>query len=101
MKKILLACNMGMSTSLLVVNMQKYAESQNIDLEIKALPISEAEMEILNWDVVMVGPQIRYKIKALNDASNGKVPVCLIDMRDYGTMNGENVVKSALEALKQ
>ena len=43
MKRILLACNLGMSTSLLVMNMEKYAKSAGIEVEISAIPIAEAE----------------------------------------------------------
>lgn len=99
MKRILLVCNAGMSTSLLVTNMMKYADSQNLELEIEAIPLTQAEKCAKDWDIVMLGPQVRHCLKQIKSKVEGKVPVEIIDMRDYGMMNGEKVVKRALEVI--
>ena len=46
MKKILLACSSGMSTSLLVTKMQDYAKSIGDEAEIWAVGQDQAEAEI-------------------------------------------------------
>ena len=46
MKKILLVCNAGMSTSMLVAKMKKAAEAGNMDVSIEAKSLSEAKAEI-------------------------------------------------------
>lgn len=99
MKRILLVCNLGMSTSLLVRNMEKYAVTINQDVEIAAVPISVAEKTWEQWDIIMLGPQVRHVLKKLQDVTQGQRPVVIINMRDYGTMNGENVLKAALESI--
>jgi PTS system cellobiose-specific IIB component len=45
----------------------------------------------------MLGPQVRY----LEDNFKKKldIPVEVIDMQDYGMMNGEKVLKEALSAM--
>ena len=43
MKKILLVCNAGMSTSMLVLKMEKAAQDKGIEMEVKALPVTDAE----------------------------------------------------------
>lgn len=101
MKKILLVCNAGMSTSLLVTNMMKYAKSIDLDVDIKAVPLTEGEKIMTDWDIVMLGPQVRHTLNNLVAKSNGKVPIKVIEMRDYGLMNGENVVKAALAAIEE
>lgn len=99
MKKILLACNAGMSTSLLVSNMEKAAKKDGIDVIIQAVPVTQAENIWKDWDIVMLGPQVRHLLKALNAKIDGNIPVEVINMRDYGTMNGANVLKAALEKI--
>lgn len=99
MIKILLACNLGMSTSLLVTRMEKAALSKKIEVDIKALPASKAEEEIDNWDIILLGPQVRYYQKELEKKSQGKIPVLVIDMRDYGVMDGPKVLDVALKKL--
>lgn len=97
MKKILLVCNAGMSTSMLVLRMEKAAEAKGIEIEVKALPITEAEKEADEWDVVMLGPQVRHVEKKLKSVTT--TPVEVINMRDYGMMNGEKVLDAALKIL--
>lgn len=98
MKKILLVCNAGMSTSMLVLKMEKAAEAKGIEIEVKALPITEAEKEADEWDVVMLGPQVRHVEKKLKSVTT--TPVEVINMRDYGMMNGEKVLDAALKILE-
>ena len=47
MYKILLFCNAGMSTSMLVSKMQKYAKDNNIDASIEAFPESQMERKLM------------------------------------------------------
>lgn len=94
--KILLVCNAGMSTSVLVARMEKAAKAKNMEVEIAAFPLTQAEKEINEWDIVLLGPQVRHCLSQLKKYSNG-TPIEIIDMRDYGLMNGENVLKQAIK----
>jgi len=98
--KILLVCNAGMSTSMLVQKMEKAAQARGMELEIAAEPFSVAEKEVDNWDVVMLGPQVRHQLKKLQQAAK-KAPISVIDMRDYGTMNGEHVLDAAIKIVEE
>lgn len=46
MNTIMLACNAGMSTSLLVTKMQKTAEEKGIQANIFAKPVTEIELTL-------------------------------------------------------
>ena len=98
MKKILLVCNAGMSTSMLVLKMEKAAEAKAIEVEVKALPITDAEKVMNDWDVIMLGPQVRHTEKKLKTLTSK--PIEIINMRDYGMMNGEKVLDAALKLIK-
>lgn len=98
MKKILLVCNAGMSTSMLVAKMKKAAEAKQMDVSIEAKSLSEAKAEISEVDIVLLGPQIRYELNNVKKIA-GNVPVEAIDMRDYGMMNGEKVLAHAMEVM--
>ena len=91
--KLMLVCNAGMSTSMLVSKIESAAKEQGIELEVAAFPLTQAEKVIDDWDVVMLGPQVRHCLPQLKKATAIEV----IDMRDYGLMNGANVLKKALE----
>ena len=91
MKKILLVCNAGMSTSMLVAKMKKAAQADGVEVSIEAKSLADAKKEIQEANIVLLGPQIRYELE--------NVPVEAIDMRDYGMMNGEKVLKHAMEVM--
>ena len=100
MVRIMLACAAGMSTSLLVTKMEKEtAADAGVEAKIWAVPESEVEKNIGEFDILLVGPQIRFKAKAFEKMSAGRFPVHVIDMRDYGTMNGGKVFATAMEIL--
>jgi len=98
--RILLVCNAGMSTSMLVSRMEKAAKEKRIDATILAVPLTQAESEMNEWDVVMLGPQVRHCLSQLQKCSMG-TPIEIIDMRDYGLMNGANVLEKAIEVINK
>lgn len=101
MRKILLACNAGMSTSLLVTRMEEAAKKNNIDVKIAAVPITEAMTHFEGWDIVLLGPQVRHQLKQFETKVNGQIPISVIEMRDYGLMNGDNVLNAALKVIDE
>ncbi|MEE3488049.1 MAG: PTS sugar transporter subunit IIB [Bulleidia sp.] len=98
MKKIVLLCNMGLSTSALVKKMQEAASAENYDCSINAYPASEAQEMASDADVVLIGPQVSYLQPQVQAKLPGK-PVEVINMMDYGMMNGKNVLKRAKELM--
>lgn len=58
MKNILLVCNAGMSTSMLVQKMQAAAKEQGIEVAIQAKSVTDAANEIDKVDVLLLGPQV-------------------------------------------
>lgn len=97
MKKILLCCNAGMSTSLLVQKMQKVAQERGLDAEIHAYPITEIMSHMDQADVILLGPQISY---ALDDyKKQTDKPIAVIPMMDYGRMNASKIIDDALKLM--
>ncbi len=102
MKRILLCCSSGMSTSLLVNKMRKVAEEHNVPVEINAVGLDRFETEVKNYDVVLLGPQVKFKLdefKPIAEANGKKIDV--IDTRDYGTMDGKKVLSQAIKLIKE
>lgn len=97
MKKIVLCCAAGMSTSMLVKRMQAETEKRALTLEIVAVPAAEFESALTEADVVLLGPQVKYELARFSKiaAPLGK-PVAVIDMMDYGTLRGDKVLDHAL-----
>ncbi|WEV43575.1 PTS sugar transporter subunit IIB [Lactobacillus sp. ESL0684] len=105
---IMLNCNQGMSTSLLVTKMQEAAKSQALDANIFACAASEADKYIENGDIdcILLGPQVKYmkddfiNNKAKGAGKNGKdIPVDVINIQDYGMMKGKEVLNKAISLI--
>ena len=100
MKKILLVCSAGMSTSLLVNKMKEAAKEFNVEVDINALPVAECSSKINEVDIVLLGPQVRFQKSLGEKLANVRIPVEVIDMRSYGIMDGKTILKSTLEKIK-
>lgn len=96
-KKILLACAGGFSTSMLVQKMQVAAKKQNLSIEILAVAEDTID-DHLDSDVILLGPQIGHRQEDL--AHELSIPVYVIEPLDYGTMNGEKVLNDTLRKLE-
>lgn len=98
MINILLVCSAGMSTSFLVEKMKKSATEKGIDVTITASPEASAKDFLDNTDVLLLGPQVKYLEAQMKELFNN-VPVGVINMVDYGMMNGPKVLDYALELI--
>ena len=101
-KTIMLACSAGMSTSLLVSKMQNAAKEKGKDYKIFATAASGIQDEIdkEHPDVLLLGPQVQYmedSVKKITDEAG--IPLAVINMQDYGMMNGEHVLETAQELM--
>ena len=91
--KVLLVCAAGMSTSLLTNNMKKNADPDDV---VDAVPVGELESVIDKYDVILLGPQIRFKEKYVKKLAEPKgIPSGVIDMRAYGMMDGKAAMDQA------
>ena len=85
---ILLVCAAGMSTSLLVNRMNDAAQEKGIEVHIEAHPVGSVTSYADQSDVKIQG---MYPDK----------PVEVINMQDYGMMNGQKVLDHAIELLNK
>lgn len=93
MIRILLVCSAGMSTSILVNNLRKLA---NPDDKILACPITDLENRIEDCDVILVSPQARYQLSAIEKTANAlHKHAALADPKAYGQMDGESLLEQA------
>lgn len=96
--KILLVCAVGMSTSLVVNKMKKALGPDEQDWIIEAKPAERFKDEFKKFDVVLLGPQIRFKKDEFQKmASEHNIPVGIINSVDYGLANGQKILNFAKE----
>lgn len=102
MVKITLVCSAGMSTSMLMERMKQAAGDKGIEVQMQALSETEIKENIGETDILLLGPQIRYMISGMRAEYGSKIPVIeVINMSDYGLMNGVKVLSDALALLNK
>lgn len=97
--KILLVCNQGMSTSVLVKNMYKYADEDSI---IDAKPVTEYAEVASKYDIILIGPQIRYQLDTIKAvAHKNNIDADMIDPAAYGMLDGKKVLEQAKKLIQK
>jgi PTS system cellobiose-specific IIB component len=98
MRKIVLLCAAGMSTSLLVSKMKQAAAEEGYETDIAAYPVATAK-DHKDADIILLGPQVRFAKKQVQGEVGDGVIVQDIEMQAYGTMNGKKVIAQVKKAL--
>jgi PTS system cellobiose-specific IIB component len=98
MYRIALVCENGASTGMVVRKMQAVAEKKGITAEIKAYPYTQLENFINEYDVILFGPQLAYKLnQAKRVFSQYADKMETISPMDFGMMNGEKILNDAIK----
>ena len=67
--------------------------------EISAHSVASVEKHGKNADIILLGPQVRYKLEQVKKVLPN-IPVEVIAMADYGMMNGTKVMAHVKEVLQ-
>ncbi|MBC1419291.1 PTS sugar transporter subunit IIB [Listeria fleischmannii] len=101
MKKIMLICSAGMSSSLLVKKMLEASSKRGLETEVLAVAEADVHKHVQNTDAVLLAPQVRFLAKNLKRKLEPQgIPVEIIDSIDFGTMDGDKVLDQALHMMQ-
>jgi len=89
--KIMLICAGGVSTGMLMKKMEKWAQEKDISFEVKAYGINSYEEKYKDYDCILLGPQIAYKLEEIKNTVD--IPVDQIAPLDYAMGNVDSVMK--------
>lgn len=100
MKKILMVCSMGMSTSFFTKKMNQVAKDNGINIEVYARSENAIEEELDKVDGILIAPQIACQEEQIRKRVGGKVPVECVDSLMFGKMNAVGIIKQTLHMFK-
>lgn len=92
--KILVVCNAGMSSSILVKKIKEYARSQQVEAVVQAVSSASVVDEVGNWDVCLVAPQIMYAVDDVKKTL--QIPTEAVEMRTYAISDAKAAFEQAL-----
>lgn len=88
---ITLACNGGVSTKMLCKKIIEAGLTRDLDIKCEAYSINNVGEHIEGSDVLLIGPQVKWMLGKMRDQFPN-TPVEVIDMHDYGTMDGAAIL---------
>lgn len=101
MKKILLLCGAGISTSLLVDKLDEAAADLGItEYEFEATTIEQADQYVPEADVVLVAPQIAFQLNSLQKRFPD-ARFSAMDMHMFGMIDGEAIIELAQQTIEE
>lgn len=101
MKKILLCCSAGASSSILVQSMRRASQELEVDCAIASVSAMQITQYINKVDIVLVAPQCQHDFgRIIKIAKPLSIPVLLIGRKEYGEMNGKVVLIRALQEIE-
>ncbi|TDW26102.1 cellobiose-specific phosphotransferase system component IIB [Breznakia blatticola] len=97
--KILIICNAGMSTVILKSKLEKVAMAKGIKVDIKATTFNDLERIYMNYDIVLVSPQISQLHDEIKRITRNSIYIQLLNMTDFGLMRAEKIFDDILKQL--
>lgn len=97
--KILLVCNAGMSSSILVKKIKDAAAQKGMNVVVEAKSNNGISSEKGKWDVCMVGPQIIYAVEQIKHTLG--IPVAAVEPRTYAMADGAKALEQAVKMFEE
>ena len=99
--KIILICNLGMSSGLLGEKLKEAATKSGIEADVEAIPMNEIEeLDLSGVDCVLISPQVRYMKNDVDKMANGSCAVLVMDSVEFGLMQADKIMDRIIEAVK-
>ena len=99
--KIILICNIGMSSGLLGEKLKEAATKSGIEADVEAIPMNEIEeLDLSGVDCVLISPQVRYMKNDVEKMANGSCAVLVMDSVEFGLMQADKIMDRIIEAVK-
>lgn len=95
MKKVILICHGGQSTSIMARSVRDLSDGE---VDIQAFSINQYQNHLDNVKVVLVAPQIKFLIPDIRKNVSEDISVIPIEPRVYGLMDSEAILKVINEA---
>ncbi len=97
--KILLLCNNGVTTGMLVPQLKKMSKKEDV---VDAYSIFEYENYIPLYDVVLLAPQLKSYYKKVNECAKQHGTICgMISTSDFNINGYKHIFENALSLYKQ
>jgi PTS system cellobiose-specific IIB component len=80
--------------------LETLSQEKDVDVTAEAAAIDNFKEVVADYDVVLLGPQVRYEQERLAEiAAEEGVPLDVIDSEVYGMMAAEKILKQALKLI--
>lgn len=104
MKKVLIICNAGMSSSLMAKKASNFLSDKGKDVKVEATTVAEGDKIIRegDYDLYLISPQMRMHFKKLESTANevnkkiSKIPFDAYSPTDFGVKKLADIIDENL-----
>lgn len=98
--RVLLCCTAGLTTSYFAMELNQAAQTLKLDWTFEAVSVSDVYARGLQYDCVLVAPQIGFMQKKIADVLKD-IPVLTIPAHVFGAYDAGSCIKLVQEGIKQ
>lgn len=95
------ACAAGMSSSILARQLRREVKERGLDWRVRCVEIDAVLDETEPFEVLMVGPQVVYKVERLQRHFGNRTVVSCIDSQTYAFCDGTALVEQISQLLDE
>lgn len=101
MINMLLACAGGLSTSMVMTQIKKAAKEKGIEVYVDATSVDAVASMIQGVDILLLGPQMSHAKGDMEKRYGNTCKIMVMDILDYGRMNGESILNKAIAEMNK
>ena len=99
--RVMLCCGAGFSSGLLAQKSRQYIKKNGLNMTVDARSESQVSGYLNQIDVLMLGPHYANELEQFKEMCKGRpIAVSVIPNEIYGMVDGEKLVKLAIELAK-
>lgn len=101
MYNIVLCCVSAVSSSVMVTKIKEACTRDNIQALVWSIGEAGLDLAWSEADVIMLTPQVRHLESKLKERQDRRIPVAVISDKDFVAMDGDAVLKQAIQLIEE
>lgn len=98
--KIMLTCMTGVSSSNFAKKLEEASRNIGMNCLVESTTVANLKNNLNGVDVVLVGPQLKYKLNEIKETVNHQCPVMEIQTQDFNLLGCKDILNQVQEAVK-
>lgn len=96
----MLTCMTGVSSNNFAKKLEETAKKSNLDYSVLSCAVDDLKNNLIGIDVVLVGPQMKYKLDEIKHVVKDQCPIIEIDTLNFNILKCNEILNSIRENIR-